>query len=138
AKEFGFSKAEMGLIFSILVIGDGLSQMPGGWLCDRFGPRRVLSIMLVAWSLTMVLTGLASSLAFMLSVRFCQGLFEGGATPGAATAVRRWFSSKEFGMVTALPTVTGRLAGVLVPAMGVPIILWMGWRSLFFVDRKSV
>src|SRR5207237_1162242 len=97
------------------------------------GPRRVLSIMLVAWSLTMVLTGLASSLAFMLSVRFCQGLFEGGATPGAATAVRRWFSSKEFGMVTALPTVTGRLAGVLVPAMGVPIILWMGWRSLFFV-----
>jgi sugar phosphate permease len=133
SRELGFSKADMGLIFSILVIGDGLTQLPGGWLCDKFGPRRVLSIMLSGWSLMMMLTGLSSTFLSICLARFGQGIFEGGSTPGGATAVRRWFPPTELGIVTSLPTVTGRLAGVLVPMVGVTIILHMGWRAMFYV-----
>src|SRR3974390_1897031 len=42
-KEFGFSKATMGVIFSAFIWSYSLFQVPGGWLGDRFGPRRVLS-----------------------------------------------------------------------------------------------
>src|SRR5260370_9153275 len=42
-KEYGFSKATMGVIFSAFIWAYALFQVPGGWLGDRFGPRRVRS-----------------------------------------------------------------------------------------------
>ena len=43
SKEFGFDKITMGAIFSAFVWSYALFQIPGGWLGDRFGPRRVLT-----------------------------------------------------------------------------------------------
>src|SRR6185312_3348266 len=43
SKEFGFSKATMGVIFSAFIWSYALFQVPGGWLGDRFGPRKVLT-----------------------------------------------------------------------------------------------
>ena len=42
SKEFGFDKITMGVIFSAFVWAYALFQVPGGWLGDRFGARRVL------------------------------------------------------------------------------------------------
>ena len=39
-KEYGFSKATMGVIFSAFIWAYALFQVPGGWLGDRFGPRQ--------------------------------------------------------------------------------------------------
>jgi sugar phosphate permease len=44
SKEFDFDKVTMGIIFSAFVWAYALFQVPGGWLNDRFGPRRVLAI----------------------------------------------------------------------------------------------
>ena len=46
SKEYGFSKATMGVIFSAFIWAYALFQVPGGWLGDRFGPRRVLSVIM--------------------------------------------------------------------------------------------
>src|SRR6202453_3741900 len=50
SKEFGFDKITMGAIFSAFVWSYALFQIPGGWLGDRFGPRRVLTVLLAYWS----------------------------------------------------------------------------------------
>src|SRR5712671_6993246 len=50
SKEFGFDKVTMGIIFSAFVWAYALFQVPGGWLNDRFGPRRVLAIIVAYWS----------------------------------------------------------------------------------------
>ena len=42
SKEFGFDKVTMGIIFSAFVWAYALFQVPGGWLSDRFGSRRML------------------------------------------------------------------------------------------------
>ena len=42
SKEFGFDKVTMGFIFSAFVWAYAIFQVPGGWLSDRFGARRVL------------------------------------------------------------------------------------------------
>src|SRR6516225_8082775 len=44
SKEFGFDKVTMGIIFSAFVWAYALFQVPGGLLNDRFGPRRVLAM----------------------------------------------------------------------------------------------
>ena len=43
SKEFGFDKITMGYIFSAFLWSYALFQVPGGWLSDRFGARRVLA-----------------------------------------------------------------------------------------------
>src|SRR4051794_17057093 len=40
-QEFGFDTIQMGYIFSAFSWAYVLSQVPGGWLLDRFGARKV-------------------------------------------------------------------------------------------------
>ena len=42
-KEYGFSLVTMGWIFAAFQFAYALFQIPGGWLGDRFGPRRALT-----------------------------------------------------------------------------------------------
>src|ERR1700739_1533870 len=58
--EFGFDAATMGFIFSAFVWGYALFQVPGGWLSDRFGPRVVLAVLVVYWSIMTGVTALAT------------------------------------------------------------------------------
>ena len=46
-EEFALSNVTMGWIFSAFQIGYALFQLPGGWLGDRFGPRRALTAIVV-------------------------------------------------------------------------------------------
>src|SRR6187399_656824 len=49
-KEFGFDDITLGYIFSAFQLSYALFQIPGGWLGDRFGPRKVLSGIVIWWS----------------------------------------------------------------------------------------
>src|SRR5947208_17034152 len=60
SKEFNFDKATMRIIFSAFVWIYALFQVPGGWMCDRCGPRRVLSVIVSYWSVMSALTMLAT------------------------------------------------------------------------------
>jgi sugar phosphate permease len=44
AAEFALSKTETGLIFNAFAWAYALGQIPGGFLADRLGPKRVLLV----------------------------------------------------------------------------------------------
>src|SRR5205823_13773805 len=71
SKEFGFDKVTMGIIFSAFVWAYALFQVPGGWLNDRFGPRRVLATIVSSWSVMTALTSAATGAVSFVIVRFC-------------------------------------------------------------------
>ena len=50
AKAFGLSKNQMALILSAFTWAYALGQVPAGWLGDRFGPKKVLTIIMSWWS----------------------------------------------------------------------------------------
>src|SRR6516165_2501810 len=60
SKEFGFDKVTMGIIFSAFVWAYALFQVPGGLLNDRFGPRRVLAMIVAYWSVMTAATATAT------------------------------------------------------------------------------
>ena len=47
--EYGLTEIEFGYIFSAFVLGYALAQIPGGWLGDRYGPRRVMAWAILWW-----------------------------------------------------------------------------------------
>src|SRR5690242_7142267 len=49
-KEFGFSIITMGWILSSFQWAYAVFQIPGGWLGDRLGPRRALTLIVTWWS----------------------------------------------------------------------------------------
>src|SRR3984885_2429553 len=81
AKEFDIGKIEMGFIFSAFVWSYALFQIPGGWLGDRFGPRRMLTGVVGYWSVMTALTAMASGVTSFAAVRFLFGIGEAGPVP---------------------------------------------------------
>jgi sugar phosphate permease len=133
SKEFGFSKLQMGLIFSAFAWAYSLGQIPGGWLGDRFGPRRVLPSMVLFWSAMTMATAWGFSFVSFLVIRFIFGLGEAGANPTSTRAVQHWYPKSERGVVSGLMHSFVNFSTSLVPPVVVVIMQAWGWRSVFYL-----
>jgi len=94
-----------------------LFQIPVGSLADRYGPRLVLTVSIVAWSLVTATTGLAWSFGSLLAIRLLLGLSEAGAYPAAAVLVKRWARPEERGRFSSIVAFGGRIGGAFAPTL---------------------
>jgi MFS family permease len=81
---------EMGLILGAFWLAYALFEIPGGWMGDRYGARRTLTRIVLAWSLFTVLSGSATSFMTLLLWRFLFGAGEAGAYPNMARVQSQW------------------------------------------------
>lgn len=132
-EEFGFSVVTMGWIFFAFQISYALFQVPGGWLGDRFGPRRALTWVVTWWSFFTAATALTWSAASMIVCRFLFGMGEAGAFPIATRSLSRWMLPSERGWAQGLTHAGSRLGGALTPVLVVALIGLYDWRMPFFL-----
>src|ERR1039458_7850189 len=133
SKEFGFDKITMGVIFSAFVWAYALFQVPGGWVSDRFGPRKVLTTIVTYWSVMTAATAVASGATSFVALRFLFGVGEGGAFPGATRAMQLWYPKHERGFVQGITHSASRLGAAIAPPLVVLIMTTLGWRSVFYI-----
>src|ERR1700730_3321516 len=88
--ELGFSLITAGWILSSFRWSYALFQIPGGWLGDRIGPRRALTLIVTWWSIFTSATALAWNAASMASARLLFGIGEAGAFPIATRSLSSW------------------------------------------------
>ena len=60
-EELGLSIADLGLLLSAFLWAYAFSQLPGGALSDRLGPRCLLGLGLFVWSLAQAAAGLVGN-----------------------------------------------------------------------------
>jgi MFS transporter, ACS family, glucarate transporter len=132
-KEFGFDVVTMGWIFSGFNWSYALFQIPGGWLGDRFGPRRVLTAIVLWWSAFTAVTALAVGRSSMFAFRFLFGLGEAGAFPTATRALSHWLPASERGFAQGITHSGARLGAAITPPIVVFLITALGWRSVFYI-----
>jgi MFS transporter, ACS family, glucarate transporter len=129
--DLGLTETQIGWVFGAFALGYAIFQTPGGWFADRLGPRRVLAMIVVAWSTFTGLTAVANSYLSMLAVRFLFGAGEAGAFPGMSRAIYSWIPMSERGRVQAINFSGSRIGA----AFTLPLISWLivswGWRSTF-------
>jgi MFS transporter, ACS family, glucarate transporter len=130
-KEFGFSIVTMGWILSSFQWAYALFQIPGGWLGDRFGPRRVLAVIVTWWSLFTSATTIGWNAGSFAAIRFLFGMGEAGAFPIATRSLSRWMLPSERGFAQGVTHAGSRLGGALTPALVVVLIAHFGWRAPF-------
>ncbi len=131
-EEFGFSLVHMSWIIAAFRWGYALFQIPGGWLGDRIGPRRALTMIVTWWSLFTSATALTWSLASMAVCRFLFGVGEAGAFPIATRSLSRWMLPDERGYAQGLTHAGSRLGAAFTPPLVVLLMVTYGWRSAFF------
>ncbi|WP_194775364.1 MFS transporter [Pararhodonellum marinum] len=129
----GLSDKQFGWVLSIFALGYALFQTPFGMLADRFGPRKILTMVVSLWSIFTALTGAVTQFVSLMVVRFLFGVGEAGAYPGMAKAIYHWIPIRERGIVNGINFSGGRFgAAFSLPLIAIVIEL-MGWRATFFL-----
>lgn len=112
-------------------LGYALFQTPGGWVADKFGPRKLLTSVVVLWSLFTGLTGAAIGFVSLLLSRLAFGAGEAGAFPGMARAAFSWIPMQERGMVQGINFSGSRFGGAFALFVMPWLLDQLGWRSTF-------
>jgi len=127
------SPAQWGWGQSAFILSYGLMQIPIGWLGDRFGHRKILAAIVLWWSLFTAFTGMAGGLLSLLTIRFMFGIGEAGSSPCSTGVISRWFKNHEVGKAQGYVWAASRLGGALTPFVVIPVMMWVGWRSAFYL-----
>jgi MFS family permease len=108
-----------------------LFQVFGGWVGDRWGPRRTLFTCGIIWASATILTGLVTSLSLLVLVRLMVGIGEGATFPVATRAMQNWTPAGRRGFAQGITHAFARLGNAITP----PIVAWLialvAWRGSF-------
>jgi ACS family glucarate transporter-like MFS transporter len=132
-KELGLSPEMWGWVVGAFTLSYAAFEIPSGVLGDRIGPRKVLTRIVLWWSVFTSLTGAVSSFAILLATRFFFGAGEAGAYPNIASSISRWFPAQERARAAGISWMASRLGGAISPLIVVPIQQIYGWRVSFYV-----
>ena len=139
AKEFHLSVMRLGYTMSAFSWSYVLVQIPGGWLLDHFGSKKVYFFSLAFWSLFTAATAYVGLLSLgiifpvLFALRLMLGVAEGPSFPANSRIVAAWFPSKERGLASAIFNSAQYFAQVLfAPLMGI-IVTTLGWKHVFTI-----
>lgn len=132
-REFSLNDQEMGLVYSVFTVAYALFEIPGGWLGDRFGARKVLTRIVVWWSLFTAATGRAWNQGSLIAIRFLFGAGEAGCFPNIARTFSVWLPPGERARAQSLLWICTRWAGAFTPVLVVLLLRIPGvtWRGAF-------
>ncbi len=131
-KDLALSDTQMGWVLGAFALGYALFQVPGGALGDKYGVRKILTIIMVAWSAFTALTGAAWNYVSMVFFRFVFGAGEAGAFPNISRAAFSWVPLSERGTFQGINFSGSRLgAAFALPLVAYLIDAW-GWRTIFY------
>ncbi len=131
--DLGLSESQWGWVLSAFILSYSLFQIPLGLWGDKKGQRRVLTFVVLWWSLFTGLTGAAGSFVSLIMIRFMFGLGEAGAYPNMTGTIGRWFSKAETGKAQGFIWAASRFGGALAPITVIPLMAWLGWRTTFML-----
>lgn len=111
-------------------------QIPSGWLADRIGSRKALSILSVVWSLATLLSGFATDFASLLLLWGLMGAAQAGAFPCAAKAIGQIFPESERARAAGLLAGGMTIGGALAPVLTAGFLEWLlPFSTSLHVDR---
>jgi ACS family glucarate transporter-like MFS transporter len=132
AADLGLSSVQMGFVYGAFILSYGLFAVPGGLLGDKIGGRKVITALVLLFSLFTALTGVVHALWSLVLVRFLFGAAESSVGPNASKVLARWLPPSKWGLAQGTMWMSGRIGGAFAPGLVVALEPFLGWRGGFW------
>jgi MFS family permease len=129
--EFNLDYTKAALVVSAFSVPYGFSQLPAGWLADRFGARRLVLIGISGVALAGVMVGLSTSYTMLLVALFLMGALGGGYHPSAPVAISQVTDPSRRGSALGVHMIGGSASFFLAPLAAAALAAVWGWRLPF-------
>jgi MFS family permease len=131
ATELGLGADDLGLLTSVYFLTFAAAQIPIGILLDRYGPRRVQSVLLVIAAVGSTLFAVSDHFLTLLVGRALIGLGVASALTAGLKALVLWFPGDRVPLLNGLMVTLGALGAVTATLPADLLLAWIGWRELF-------
>jgi MFS transporter, ACS family, glucarate transporter len=132
AADLGLSSVQMGFVYGAFILSYGLFAVPGGLLGDKIGGRKVITALVLLFSLFTALTGVVHALWSLVLVRFLFGAAESSVGPNSSKVIAKWLPPGEWGLAQGTMWMSGRIGGAFAPGLVVGLAPLLGWRGGFY------
>ncbi len=126
--EFGLSRAQVGLITSLMATGTAITVILAGWLSDIFGVKRTVAITMLILVASILAFPLAYSFPLILGLAAIIGIVLSPIHPAITRAVIDWFPIRIRALVMSVRLMGVPIAGVLTAAVLPALAIVAGWR----------
>src|SRR4051812_39887334 len=131
--QYGWSNSDYADIVIAFRIAYSVGQTFFGWLMDRIGTRRGLTLSVAWYSVVSAATSLANGFFGFALCRFCLGAGESANWPAASKAVSEWFPKRERSLATAFFDSGSSIGGAVAPFIVLFIYFHWGARPAFML-----
>jgi MFS family permease len=127
--ELHFGAADLGLLTAVYFVS-AFVQLPIGSLVDRYGPRRMQSVLLLIAAAGATLFATGGGFWTLLAGRALVGVGAGTAVIAGFNAIVLWFPPERVALMNGCYVMLGALGAISATAPAEIIIAATGWRSL--------
>jgi MFS family permease len=130
-RDLGLTTDQMGWAFGVFAFAYSLFEIPGGYLGDWVGPRKVLLRIVLWWSFFTAATGWAWGFLSLTVTRFLFGAGEAGCFPNLTKTFTTWLPEKEKARAQGIMWMSARWGGAFTPPLVALVMQAVGWRHAF-------
>ncbi len=127
----GIGPSALGMLTAIYFITFASFQLPLGVLLDRFGPRKVESILLLFAALGAIIFSRAEHLAGLVGGRAFIGLGVSSCLMASFKAYTLWFPKEKWPLVNGLQMAAGGLGAMAATSPVETALQFTDWRGVF-------
>ncbi|WP_397542193.1 MFS transporter [Roseovarius salis] len=129
--ELGLGPGNLGLLTAAYFLGTAASQIPIGICLDRYGPRRVQTVLLCVAAAGIATFGLAEAVPLLVFARFVIGIGVAGCLVACYQAASLWLRPRNLPLASGLFLAVGGI-GALAATQPVSVIIRLtDWRTMF-------
>lgn len=134
ARALGRNPVEAGSVAGVFFWGYLWLQIPAGYLARVWSPKRIVSILMVAWGCCAVAMGLVSTWDEAWVLRLLLGLAEGGVFPATLVLLSNWFEPAERARANGYWMLCQPCAVIFASPLSGYILGRWGWQTVFVVE----
>ena len=131
ANELGLGAGDLGLLTSVYFLAFAAAQIPIGMLLDRYGPRRVQSLLMLVAAFGSALFAASENFSMLLLGRALIGLGVASALTAGMQALVLWFPKERVPLLNGWMVMLGALGAVTATWPAELLLASIGWRELF-------
>jgi len=126
--ELSLSYTESGLIATSFFVGYAIGQIPWGYMTDKFGGRKVITLGLVGLSLTSAMFSYSTNILEIFLWRSLAGFLGAAVFVPSVKILSDCFTKDERALAVGLFSIGANFGFLITPPLAIAIEAWFGWR----------